>query len=156
MSRFAFDFQALDQTMNRRKRFKLADVQDKITKVAFDVVKFHDSDDLPKGLWQVHSAEDGEFLVAMYDEPETTKEAVVNPWSVIRNASNTQLNIFYQNMPITKLAVDQLGLEREEAGLACETLAQKLMDGKFAKLLLQELPLEERQAAVSRFPELGK
>lgn len=155
MSRFAFDFQALDQTMFQRKKFRLADVKDKITKVAFDVVKFHDSDDLPKGLWQVHSAEDGEFLVAMYDEPEAVKEAV-SSWSVIKNANNTHLNVFYQNVPIAKLGATQLGLAEDEVGLACDTLAQKLTDGKFAKLLLQELPLEERQAAVSRFPELGK
>lgn len=39
MNKFSLDYEHLDQRMNTRKVYRLADVQHRIEKVAFDVVR---------------------------------------------------------------------------------------------------------------------
>ena len=63
---FSINYESLDGALNAKK-YKLSDVKDRIEKVSFDIVRFKDGD---KGadLWQIQSADDGDYIVSLYEE----------------------------------------------------------------------------------------
>ena len=152
MPKFDLDYTKLDNSLNK-KAFKLADVQDKIVRVAFDVVRFKDGN--PDELWQIQNADDGSFIVAKYDVDEvktTPKTASVKnaDWQV--NASGTSLDIFYKGFPVKKLA----GLPQGEVESIARLLPEKLATDKtFSKALLKDLSITERNHLLKMFPELN-
>jgi hypothetical protein len=66
MSKFSLDYSDLANKIVKRA-YRLSDVKDQLETVAFDIVRFKDAD---KGaeLWQVQSADDGDYIVALYDD----------------------------------------------------------------------------------------
>lgn len=155
MPKFHLDYKYLDNTIHKRS-YKLSEVQDKLVRVAFDVVKFRDSDEL----WQVQSADDGEYIVARYDEDEVDAKvaeasvAATSPWNVAVNASN--LDIFYKGHPIVRLAASKLGLSVDDLAAAKSFLPKKLAsDKQFSKALLNELDVATRKQIISLYPELS-
>src|SRR5277367_4480978 len=93
MSKFSLDYSGLANQITK-KAYRLADVKGQLETVAFDVVRFKDGD---KGadLWQIQSADDGDYIVALYDDEEVEKAASSNPWSVLV-AGGTNLQISYK------------------------------------------------------------
>ena len=74
MEKNGVDYFELDKKTSN-KIYKLADVKDQIEVVGFDIVRFRDNDRGAE-LWQVQSADDGDYIVALYeDEPEIEKTA---------------------------------------------------------------------------------
>jgi hypothetical protein len=63
MPKFSVDYSGLENKIYK-KAYRLADVKDQLETVAFDIVRFKDND---KGaeLWQVQSADDGDYIVAL-------------------------------------------------------------------------------------------
>lgn len=151
MPRFPIDYNTLDYTVNK-SRYKLSDVKDKLVKVAFDVVKFRDSDEL----WQIQSADDGEYIVAKYDEENKVAEAashVASPWSIMVDASN--LSVFYKGHPIAKLAASKLGLSQDDLLAATRFLPNKLgSDKNFVVALLNEIDPNTRKELIKLYPEI--
>jgi len=150
------DYEQLDQSVNRKEVIRLADVQDKIERVAFDVVRFRDSEGLDK-LWVVEDQDGEQVLVATYeDDSETHKEATasVNSWSALSdNVGN--VSVYYKGEPITRLAVSQLGLPESEAHTVCRYLPNKLAsDNSWKTALLSELPPSDREVILNKYPEL--
>ena len=74
MNKFSVDYMDLQSKLSQKRAFRLSDVKEKIRKVAFDVVRFVDSDKLDD-LWQIHRDGEDEYIVAMYDEEKTEKKA---------------------------------------------------------------------------------
>lgn len=153
MDKFAVDYNCLDQDLNKPRCFKLSDIQNKITKVAFDVVRFIDSDKNIDGLWQIQQNEDGEYIVAVYDDAEVIKSS---EWKVIRNASGTHVNVFYKNgTPVGKIALAEVGIPMEDAHLVCRYLPEKLANNKkLVEEIMDQLPETEKQAIFNKHPEL--
>ena len=69
MPKFSLDYNQIADIINKRK-YALEDVKDKIVKVAFDIVRFKDSD--LNQLWQIHHTDDGDYITALYDEEENS------------------------------------------------------------------------------------
>lgn len=151
MPKFNVDYSSLSGQITK-KAYRLTDVKDQLETVAFDIVRFKDGD---KGaeLWQVQSAEDGDYIVALYDE-EVEKTASV-PWSVLVTKNGKDLQISYKGDPLVRLASSKLGIPSHELHKAEQYLPEKLATNKkLVKALLSELSDAARQEVSKRYPEL--
>jgi hypothetical protein len=150
MNQFRVDLNQLSNKISKRA-YKLADVKDQIEKVSFDIVRFKDSDQ-SANLWQIHSADDGDYIVAMYeDDPE---EKVASSWQV-KMVKNSELQISYKGDPLVSLSAKKIGIPVNELYQAEAYLPEKLASNKkLVKTLLQELPHVARQEVARRYPEL--
>jgi hypothetical protein len=151
------DYSKLTHSLTH-KTYKLADVKDRLIKVAFDIVRFKDGP--AEELWQVQNADDGDYIVARYEleTPEPVKTATLKTasshWSV--SPSSSTLHIAYKGQLIAKFAAKELGLSVEEISAAASFLPAKLASDKdFAKALLKALPQEKRDQLLSLYPELS-
>jgi hypothetical protein len=156
--KFDVNYQNLDEELNRPKFYRYSDVKDRLIKVAFDVVRFRESDNID-GLWQIQQTDDGEVIVATYDEgpDEVSKQSSVSHWAARANKVGNAVTLFYKNEPITKIALSQLGIDSGDAGLVCSYLPQKLATDRGIKTkLLNELSDHERQELFTKFPELNE
>ncbi len=158
MNKYSVDYNKLHQNMNREKCFKLKDVEHKLQKIAFDVVRFIDSDNID-GLWQIRQDENGEHIVAMYEDTSpaasVTKESSV--WLALHDKSGEQVNIFYKGTPVSKISLASLGIPKEEAAMVCSYLPHKFAsNAKLAASLLNDLPSEQKRNLLSEYPELNE
>jgi len=153
MPKYSIDYSGL--TKLTKKAYRLADVKNQLETVAFDVVRFKDSD---KGadLWQIQSADDGDYIVALYDnEEDDIKTASSNPWGVFVTKNGCDLQISYKGDPLVRLASAKLGIPSSELHKAEQYLPEKLAaNKKLVKALLSELSEVARQEVSRRYPEL--
>jgi len=152
MSRFDIDYSKLEQGLT--KRVKLADVKDRIEKVAFDIVRFKDSD--LDHLWQIQSCNDGDYIVALYDEEQDNIKTASCKWDVVANDTTKNLSIFYAGEPIVRIAYDTLNLPQEDYPLVKKTLKNKLAENKkLVASLLGEMHPSARLKVLAKYPELA-
>lgn len=150
MSKDAIDYSKLEEVIYKRA-YKLSDVKDKIQVVAFDIVKFKDNDKASQ-LWQIQSADDGDYIVALYNEDEQVKEG---NWQVSLNKVASDIQISYKGDPIVKVAANKLGIPKDELHKVEGYLPQKLAENKkLVKALLNELSEETKKQVLNRYPEL--
>lgn len=151
------DIAAMDKNVNAKKFYRLADVKDKIEKVAFDVVRFKDSDDF-SNLWVVENHNGEDVIVAMYDdEPLESKSSTEKQasWQALPDRTRSSVTVFYQGNPIRKIALKDMGYESDQAQLICRTLKQKLAsDVSFRNKFMRDLPNQVRNDIFDRYPEL--
>jgi hypothetical protein len=152
MAKFNLDYSGLANTITK-KAYRLSDVKDQLETVAFDVVRFKTND---KGaeLWQVNHAEDGDYIVALYeDEDELEKTAVL--WNVLVTKNGSDLQVSYKGDPLVRLSASKLGIPSTELHKAEKYLPEKLATNKkLVKALLSELNETARQEVSKRYPEL--
>ena len=135
-----------------KKAYRLADVQDKIEKVAFDIVKFKDSDN-GANLWQIQSADDGDYIIALYQNEEDVKTA--SNWEAVLVKSANSIQVSYKGDPLVTVASSKLGIPQKELSKVAEYLPAKLAENKkLVSALLKELPFSVRQAVLNKYPEL--
>jgi len=154
MNKFAVNYKTLgDELKDKPKVFRLADVQHKLKKVAFDVVKFHDSDGLD-GLWQIKQTDEGEYIVAMYDESETALVSEASsPWKAI--AEDDCIHVFYKDEAVTKLSLASMGISKEDFREVASQLPDSLASNKkLVTSMLKELSDEGRKELFVSYPEL--
>ncbi len=148
------DFESLEHFVDgsQRKVYRLADVADKIEKVAFDVVRFKDSDKLDH-LWRVESTDDGPVLVAMFDEEEEQLESL-GSWQAVTDRVNN-VNVFYKGEAIVRFSASDMGIPEDETSIVCRYLPEKLAsESEFVSSLLDELGTDERESLFKKYPEL--
>lgn len=151
MSKFSVDYSGLDNSVHK-KVYRLSDVKDRLEKVAFDIVRFKDADKSAE-LWQVQSADDGEYIVSLYQSDEDDKKEA--SWEVTASTLGT-LNVSYKGEPVIKLAAAKLGLSAEQAKAAPSYLPEKLASNKkLVNALLKELSLPAKQELLKKYPELA-
>lgn len=157
MPKFSIDYQELSNSVSyvQKKIFKLADVKDKLEKVAFDVVRFKDGN--PDELWQIQNADDGDYIVARYDAEEAKEEVKTSArWDALVNEASGDINIFYKGQPIVKMAAAKLGISSEDLGAVKRLLPGKLASDKnFVKALLTTLDEASRNELTKLYPELS-
>jgi hypothetical protein len=159
MSRPSIDYSNLENDLNKsnKKVFKLSDVQHKIRKVAFDVVRFIDGSDI-EGLWKIDKNQQGEYIVALYDDSVDSLEKTASDktgWKVVLSKQN-DLHVFYKEEPIIRLASTDLGIPEEEMTLVPTYLPNKLANNsKLVRGLLNQLSESERQELYKKYPELA-
>jgi len=152
------NYNDLEDKLAAKKSYKLSDVQHKIKKVAFDVVKFDSASNI-EGLWQVEKGVDGDYIVAMYDEEAApaikTASKTETDWSVLADKSGANLSLFYKGTPVTRLATAALGIPASDSELVQSYLPSKLAtNNKLVEGLLQEISVSERKELLSKHPEL--
>jgi hypothetical protein len=135
-----------------KKAYRLSDVKDQLETVAFDIVRFKDSDKAAD-LWQVQSADDGDYIVALYQPDE--EEVKTAQWEVFVNKTAGDLQISYKGDPLVRIASNKLGVPRSELSKVQEYLPSKLASNKrLVKALLNELPPAAKQEVLNKYPEL--
>lgn len=153
MSKNSIDFAGLEHKISH-KTYKLSEIKDQIEKVAFDIVRFKDAD---KGteLWQVQSADDGEYIVALYDEEDEAVKVASN-WSVYLTKTAANVQISYKNDPIATLSYIELGIPKHEITQVANYLPEKLATNKkLVSTLLNQLNDGARKEVFKRYPELA-
>ena len=155
MDRFLVDFTKLDTKMNGPKVYKLADVQHKIQKVAFDIVRFRDNEDTDQ-LWRIEESVDGPVIVAMYEsfheDSKIAEASAKSDWGAIAD-SETHVNVLYKGEAVKTIAASKLGVE--DVHLLCKWLPKKLSsDSGFRTALVKDIPRESRDLLLSKYPEL--
>lgn len=151
MSKFSMDYSGLANNLVK-KAFKLSDVKDRLEVVAFDVVRFKD-DDEGANLWQVQKAEDGDYIVALYQPDEETKTA--SEWSVLVSKASGDLQVSYKGDPIVRIASSKLGIPSSEIHQVPGYLPNKLATNKkLVKSLLNMLSEQTKKAVLNKYPEL--
>lgn len=156
MVKHSINYEALDNVVNK-KSFKLSDVKDKLVKVAFDLYKMkgNNSDEL----WQIQSADDGDYIVARYSEEEEKEVKVAtastsSPWEV--STTSSDVAIFYKGYPISKISLASMGMKEEDAGTIKDFLPNKLAsDGKLVKALINGLNEKAKNQIIQLYPELS-
>jgi len=155
MRKFSVDYTKLETKLSK-KAYRLSDVKHRLETVAFDIVRFKDGDE-GAALWQIQSADDGDYIVTLYDqkEEETVKAASL-PWEVILSKTAKVLNIFYKGDPITKVATSKLGLPDTELDTVEKYLPRKLAENKkLVKALLADLDEPTKNSVLVKYPELA-
>lgn len=156
MDKFSVNFGALQESLRPQvPMFRYADVKHRLKKVAFDIVRFIDTDNID-GLWQIQKTEEGDVIVAMYSEdtaPE--KVASASDWKAFPD-SRGDINLFYKNNPVTKISLAKLGMADSEPETVCAVLSEKLASNtKLLSGLLVSLSSEERKELLDAHPELS-
>lgn len=155
MDKFAVDYQVLGQKMTERKVYRFEDVKDRLVKVAFDVVRFRDDDNID-GLWQIQATDDGELIVATYEE-QPGLESKSSDWAAVADKTGSVINVFYKSEPVMKFASSSIGITEKEVPSLIETLPTSLSENiNLRQAMLNELPLEEKAALLAKYPELNK
>jgi hypothetical protein len=155
MSKFSVDYKSVEDKLYK-KVYRLSEVNDKIEKVAFDIVRFRDDDNASR-LWQIHSADDGDYIIALYDTEEdvvkTSSEK--SKWSVSINKISKDLNVYYNGDPIVRISSDSLGIPESEIHLTARYLPSRLSENKkLVRALLNNLDELTKKDVLSKYPEL--
>jgi hypothetical protein len=150
MPKFSINLDNVESVVSK-KSYKLSDVKDKIVKIAFDVVKFRDAPD--DELWQIQSSDDGDYIIALYDE-EKIVTASFQPWSVI--VKNADLHVFYKKEHLCKIAASQLGMQDKDLLLVKQYLPKKLASNKdLVQSLLKSIDRDTQKSILVKYPELA-
>lgn len=150
MSKFQIDYSGLVNKLEK-KAYRLSDVKDQLETVAFDIVRFKDED---KGadLWQIQNADDGEYIVALYQPEEDVKVA---SWDVIYSKTANALQISYKGDPLVRIAASKLGIPESEVSKVQSYLPAKLASNKkLVRALLNELPESAKKEVLNKYPEM--
>jgi len=156
--KFTVDFDSLASTLLPKKAHRLADVEGRIEKVAYDLVRYRDNDDTDQ-LWKIEEGADGPVIVALYGDDgglvvESEKEEKTD-WDAVPD--KTAMHIYYKNEPIVTLSSKDLGISSLEFSLARKWLPKKLAaDERLQANLLTKVASASRALIPDRFPELRK
>jgi len=156
--KFTVDFDHLTKTLLPQKRaYRLADVEDRIERVAYDLVRFRDNADTDQ-LWKIEEGSDGPVIVALYGEDgtmKTSESSVKRDWDAIPDKK--AVHVFYKGEAIVSLSSQELGIPVEEFDIVRRWLPRKLeADQGLQKELLSKVASSGRELIAQRFPELRK
>jgi hypothetical protein len=153
MPKFHADLSNLDNVLNK-KFHKVA--KDKLQAFAFDVVRLPELDN-GANLWEVKSCEDGDYIVALYEEPAegTKKTASSLNWDVSLSKTAKALDVFYKGDPIIRLAAKDIGVPENELSFVPSYLPSKLSSNKkLVQALLAKLLIPAKNEVLKKHPEL--
>lgn len=160
MEKFAVNYNYLQGELTPGPRaFRYEDVKDRLKKVAFDVVRFVDGDDI-SGLWRIQETPDGEVIVAQYDDTSNLQvektASVKTNWRALADKSGENIHVFYKDSPVTKVSLASVGIPIEDADIVCRYLPEKLATNEaLASNLLSEMPRASVKELVKAYPELS-
>jgi hypothetical protein len=156
MDKFKLDPNELEKKLNTPKSFKLADVKDKIKKVAFDVVTFRND---PETLWRIVSEEDGDYIVANYEDNVLVSESVENKssikesWKVYTDKMQKTATIFYKKTAIKHVPLDTIE-DPEDFKYRIPKILSK--SASLVDSLLNSLDRNFKEQVLNLYPELKK
>ena len=156
--KFTVDFNRLTQTLLPKRAYRLADVENRIEKVAYDLVRFRDNQDTDQ-LWKIQDSVDGPVIVALYGDDGSlsvvSEQEEKNDWEAIPDKK--AMNIYYKGEPLVSLSSSDLGIPVDEFSVARRWMTKKLAsDEQLQIALLAKAPRRSRKLIAQRFPELTK
>lgn len=154
--KFTVNFDNLSQTLLPQRSYRLADVQDRIEKVAYDLVRFRENEDTDQ-LWKIQEGTDGPVIVALYgdDGGLSVESTEKNDWGALPDKS--AMHIYYKGEPLVSLSSDEMGIPADEFNVVCRWLPKKLAsDDGLQKELFSKIASRSRELICERFPELRK
>jgi hypothetical protein len=155
--KFTIDFDHLAESVVPQQTHHLRDVEHRIERVAYDLVRFRDNEDTDQ-LWKVEDGSDGPVIVALYGDDGSlikTESSPKKDWEVIPD--KTAMHFYYKGEPLVSLSSDQLGIPENEFTIAGRWIPRKLAsDERFQMLLLNTINKAGRVHIAQRFPELTK
>lgn len=154
------DYKTLDNKLTAKKAYKYEDVKHRLIKIAFDIVRFRDADASIDGLWQIQNTDDGEVIVATYEE-KPNLEVMATNWAAKTDKAGSVVNVFYKNSFVKKFSSKDIlpGVSVED-GLDIKSLADHLPNSLETNASLRNafinnlLTNEERESFLSKNPEL--
>jgi len=147
MKKFTVDYNELTKFSDKRLDYNK--VKHKLVKVAFDLYKLED--DKAARLWEVNKYDDGNYIVALYEDSLESMEKT-SSWEVEINKTANNVNFYYKGDYVTKLSEKELGLSIKEASI----LPEKLSSNKnLVSILLKKADAKTRNNLVSKYPELA-
>jgi len=147
MQNFKINYDLLKKYSNKYLDYN--EVKDKLVKVAFDLYKLQD--DKAARLWEVNKADDGNYIVALYSDEDSSLEKK-SDWSIEINKSANNVNFYYKGDYVTKLSQKDIGLKSEEL----HSLPEKISSNKnLISILLKKADNNTRNNLVSKYPELA-
>lgn len=163
MNKFSIDYSQLTNELATKKVIKLSDVKDRVEKVAWDVVRFVDSDNIDN-LWKIERQGEDEVIVSMYtsDDKELEAKASVvesknNLWAATLDKTGSYVNVFYKEEPIKKIAISSLGVAAEDGKMLARNLPKMLSSNNtLVKKMLNDSSSDECALLFSKYPELNK
>lgn len=152
MTKFEVDYTGVEHKIYK-KAYRLADVKDQLETVAFDIVRFKNND---KGaeLWQIQSAEDGDYIVSIYEEDKDELKSE-GKWDVFVSKANNDLQISYKGEPLLKIASNKLGIPASDLHKVQSYLPAKLAENKkLVAALLNQMSTSAKKEVLIKYPEL--
>lgn len=156
--KFTVDLDRVADSLLPKRAFRLADVQHRLERVAYDLVRFRDNEDTDQ-LWRIQDSHDGPVIVALYgDDGSLTAESDTEPkndWEAVPD--KMAMHFYYKGEPIISLSSDQLGIPEDEFNLARRWLPKKVAQNEeLQQLLFGNVSRPVRKLIAQRFPELTK
>ena len=154
--KFTVDLDKVASNLLPQRAHRLSDVQDRIERVAYDLVRFRDNQDTDQ-LWKIQESPEGPVIVALYgdDGALTAQSNAKKDWEAVPNKN--AMHIYYKGEPLVSLSAEQLGVPVSEFNIVKRWLPVKLAtDENFQTLLLKRVPAPGRRLIAQRFPELTK
>ena len=151
----SLDLAKVSQVVNGNKSFRYSDVQNKLQKVAFDVVRFIDGSDI-EGLWRIQKDDQGEYIVATYDvEQKIEKNANTSEtWSTSVDRQD-RIHVFYKDKEAKSFSSSEVNLPNTASRTIAKTLQKKLAsDNSFVRQFISSLDASVRTNLFSSYPEL--
>lgn len=153
MSKFAVDYTDMERKIYK-KAYKLSEIKDQLETVGFDLVRFKDQDK-SADLWQIQSADDGEYIVSIYEEDSSELKASA-AWEVFLSKAAGYLQFSYKGEPIVKIAASTLGIPVNELNKVSDYLPAKLATNKkLVNSLLNQLSKSAKNAVLEKYKELA-
>lgn len=151
MSKFNVDFSHVTRALDKRSH-KFDTVKTQLEKVAWDVYRFKNA--AADELWQVESTDDGDYIVALYNDEDKIATASTPIWSV--KVKNSELHVWYKQDHLCKVDASELGLQPQDLTLAQRWLPAKLATNKrLVTALFNSIEPSARQTIFSKYPELS-
>lgn len=155
--KFTINFGQLAEKVVPQQTYRLRDVEHRIEKVAYDLVRFRDNEDTDQ-LWKIEDSNDGPVIVALYGDDGSllkTESNAKKMWEVIPDKK--AMHFYYKGEPLVSLSSEQLGIPENEFNIAGRWMPQKLAsDEQLQTLLLNKINTAGRVHIAQRFPELTK
>jgi hypothetical protein len=155
--KFTINFDHLAERVVPQQTYRLRDVEHRIERVAYDLVRFRENEDTDQ-LWKIEDGSDGPVIVALYGDDGSllkTESSTKKVWEVIPD--KTAMHFYYKGEPLVSLSSEQLGIPESEFNIAGRWIPQKLAsDERFQELLLNTVNRAGRVHIAQRFPELTK
>jgi hypothetical protein len=155
MDKFEVDLSEI-QRMLDKNRLPIIGNEHRMVRVAFDLfrLKGDEADDL----WQVQSADDGEFLVRTYSLPEDNEVKTSSDWSVSADGKFASLTVSYRGVPIKRLDTSEYGAKTPEDGKLLQGIVfNKLAtDNQFVHRIISSLEPSKIEALKSILANCGE
>jgi hypothetical protein len=137
-----------ESTETARTRYKFADVQHLMRKVAFDIYK--QIGDKVENLWELREEDGTKYLYSVYDDAAdlTAKSSDDADWQATSDRDGKNVTLSFKQLPLVRFAAAEHGFAPDEADGFAKFLQTKARDQEFVSELVKQLP-DAKQAALA-------